>query len=46
MLDAGAEVFIELGSGNVLAGLIKRIAKDAEVYSVGDKASLEAVLSA
>ncbi|MEN6357731.1 MAG: ACP S-malonyltransferase [Armatimonadota bacterium] len=44
MLDAGAEVFIELGSGSVLAGLIKRIARDAEVYSVGDKASLEALI--
>lgn len=29
MLDAGAEGFIELGSGNVLAGLIKRIAPEA-----------------
>lgn len=29
MLDAGAEAFVELGSGNVLAGLIKRIAPDA-----------------
>ncbi|MCE5199005.1 MAG: ACP S-malonyltransferase [Armatimonadota bacterium] len=45
MLDAGAEVFIELGSGSVLAGLIKRIAKDAQVYSVSDKATLDAVLS-
>lgn len=43
LLDAGAEVFIELGAGNVLAGLIKRIAPDAEVYSVADKASLEAL---
>ena len=31
MLDAGAEGFIELGSGNVLAGLIKRIAPEAEI---------------
>lgn len=31
MLDAGAEAFIELGSGNVLAGLIKRIAPEAEI---------------
>ena len=30
MLDAGAEAFVELGSGNVLAGLIKRIAPEAE----------------
>lgn len=43
MLDLGAEVFLELGSGNVLAGLIKRIAAGAEVYSVGDKASVEQV---
>lgn len=43
MLDAGAEVFIELGAGSVLAGLIKRINKDAVVYSVGDKATLEAI---
>jgi [acyl-carrier-protein] S-malonyltransferase len=46
MLDAGAEVFIELGSGSVLGGLIKRIAKGIEVYSIGDKASLQQVLSA
>lgn len=31
MLDAGAEGFIELGSGNVLAGLIRRIAPEAEI---------------
>lgn len=31
MLDAGAEGFIELGAGNVLAGLIKRIAPEAEI---------------
>ena len=45
MLDVGAEVFIELGSGSVIAGLIKRIAGDAVVYSVGDKASLEQALN-
>lgn len=46
MVEMGTEVFLELGSGNVLAGLIKRIAPEAEVYSVRDKGSLEALLSA
>jgi [acyl-carrier-protein] S-malonyltransferase len=45
MVEAGAEVFVELGPGSVLAGLIKRIAPEAQVYSVGDRASLEAVLN-
>jgi len=45
MLDAGIDAFIELGLGSVLAGLIKRIAPDAEVHSVGDKASVEELLA-
>lgn len=36
MLDAGAEAFIELGAGNVLAGMIKRIAPEAEVISTDE----------
>lgn len=46
MLDAGVEVFIELGVGSVIAGLIKRIAKGTVVYSMGDKASLETIMNA
>lgn len=34
MLDAGADGFIELGSGNVLTGLIKRIAPEAEIVEL------------
>jgi [acyl-carrier-protein] S-malonyltransferase len=44
MVSAGADVFVELGPGNVLAGLIKRIAPEVEVYSVGDKSSLEVLM--
>ncbi len=36
--------FVECGSGKVLAGLIKRIAPDAVVFSVGDSASLAAAV--
>jgi len=43
MLDSGVEAFVELGSGNVLAGLIKRMAPNAAIYSAGDKASFEAI---
>lgn len=43
ILDSGAEAFVELGSGSVLAGMIKRIAPEAEVVSVGDKAGMDAL---
>lgn len=45
LLDSGAEAFVELGPGNVLAGLVKRIAPGVEVYSIGDIASLKTVLN-
>ncbi|MGI4790814.1 MAG: ACP S-malonyltransferase [Janthinobacterium lividum] len=36
------DTFVEVGSGTVLAGLMKRIAPDVKVYSVGDSAAVEA----
>ena len=46
MISAGAEVFIECGPGKTLAGLIKRINKDVQVFSVQDAETLEAVCAA
>ena len=46
MIEAGAEVFIECGAGKTLAGLIKRISKDVQVFSVQDAESLAAVCAA
>ena len=43
MIGAGAEVFIECGPGKTLAGLIKRISKDVQVFSVQDTETLDAV---
>jgi len=43
MVDGGVTHAIEIGPGKVLAGLVKRIAKDVKVLSVGDAASLEQV---
>jgi [acyl-carrier-protein] S-malonyltransferase len=39
MVTRGCEVFIELGPGNVLAGLLLRAQKDLTVMSVGDAES-------
>jgi [acyl-carrier-protein] S-malonyltransferase len=37
----GCDLFLELGPGNVLAGLVGRIRKGSRVISVGDNASLK-----
>jgi [acyl-carrier-protein] S-malonyltransferase len=42
LLARGCELFIELGPGEVLAGLLRRIRKDVDVISVSDPASLHA----
>ncbi|MEO6871583.1 MAG: ACP S-malonyltransferase [Chthoniobacterales bacterium] len=41
MLALGCDLFLELGPGNVLAGLLQRIRKGVEVVSVNDVASLQ-----
>jgi len=43
MAEGGVTHALEVGPGKVLAGLMKRIAKDVKVLSVGDAASLDAV---
>lgn len=43
MVAAGVTHALEIGPGKVLAGLLKRIAKDVKVLSVGDVASLDQV---
>lgn len=42
MAQNGADKFIEIGTGKVLAGLIKRIAKDAAIVSLGEPGDIDA----
>jgi acyl transferase domain-containing protein len=45
MVDAGVGVFVEVGPGTVLSGLISRIAKDAIVISTDGAKALGTQLS-
>jgi len=40
MMDAGVSIFIEIGPGQVLSGLIKRISDQAQTLNVGDAESI------
>ena len=42
----GFDLFVEVGTGTVLAGLMKRIAPSVGVYSVGDSAGIRAFVEA
>ena len=43
-LGRGLDTFIEIGPGGVLAGLMKRISREATVISIEDAASLDAAV--
>lgn len=45
MAADGVEIFVEIGPGKVLAGLNKKIAPEAKVVNIFDKASLEDAIS-
>jgi [acyl-carrier-protein] S-malonyltransferase len=45
LLAAGAEGFVEIGTGEVLKGLLRRIDKGAKAWSIGDPATLSTALA-
>ena len=44
LVSEGANIFLELGPGSVLAGLIKKIDRSVAVFSVEDESGLEAAI--
>jgi len=45
LIDKGERLFIEMGPGTTLAGMMGRICKEAKVISIQDVASLEAAVA-
>lgn len=45
LLSLGSEIFIEVGPGKVLGGLIKKISREVLISNVEDRATLEKVLA-
>ena len=44
MIDEGVDTFIECGAGNALAGMIRRIAPEAQTLTVSDLGTLDATV--
>ena len=45
MINNGVTTFIEIGTGKVLTGLVKRINKEVETINIGDVEAIKAVIS-
>lgn len=46
MIEQGIEIFVEIGPGKVLSGMIKKISRSATVYNVQDLESLNKTVAA
>lgn len=46
MLNSGVQTFIEIGNGKVLSGLVKKIDRQARVFSVQDEESYHKIVKA
>jgi [acyl-carrier-protein] S-malonyltransferase len=45
LLDLGVDTFLEIGPGNVLSGLVKRVHRRAKTFPINDPESLEKALA-
>jgi [acyl-carrier-protein] S-malonyltransferase len=46
LIEAGVTIFVEVGPGNVLGGLVKRIDRSVHIFSVNDLSALDDVTEA
>lgn len=46
MIDLGVDTFIEIGSGSVLSGLIKKINRQVRIFSVSNEEEVQVVVAA
>ena len=44
MISAGADTFVEVGPGNVLQGLIRKINPNVRTFGVSDRETLNTVI--
>jgi [acyl-carrier-protein] S-malonyltransferase len=44
MIDQGVNIFVEVGPGKVLSGLLRQIDRSVRCFNVEDTASLQATL--
>lgn len=45
LLDLGVDTFVEIGAGNVLSGLVRKVQRRVNVYSISDIESIEAMVT-
>ncbi|RXI98042.1 [acyl-carrier-protein] S-malonyltransferase [Anaerobacillus alkaliphilus] len=45
LLNAGVDTFIEIGPGNVLSGLVKKVDRKVNVYAVSDRETMDKTIT-